>query len=238
MTPGRAATLTGTLLSAGPVTRALWARVTGTGSGEGRIDEVSWFDAAAFCIALSKQSGLPPAYRFTEPHLRKSYSIDDVGRMLKGLGPPPKMMAIVNHFKTEALSIIQFTPDRLAEVPGITGKEAAEYAQKWDPDKCFIRDVVWDRECHGYRLPTEAEWLLLTETGPGAPPADGELDWVWCADPGPAYLTVPTPLPEGPVTDPATDAGPRRMGRGGSVRRAILPGVKEKGLGLRVVRTK
>jgi hypothetical protein len=236
MTPGREVTLTVPLWSAGVVSRALWTAVHERGpyvADSVRMDEVTWFDAVSFCIALSERMGLLPAYKFTEPHLRKSYSIDDVGRMLRGLGPMPKMLAIVNHFKTEALSVLQFTPDRLAEVPGISGKEAEEFGRKWDRDKCFIRDAVWDRAAPGWRLPTEAEWALMAPAL-----ADGEHDWVWCGDPGGAHLTVAIPLADGKLTDVATDGGTRRVVRGAKGRRALVPGAKEKGLGFRVVRTR
>jgi hypothetical protein len=238
MTPAREVTLTLPLWCAGAVSRALWTAVHERSAyvpDPVRMDEVTWFDAVSFCIALSERMGLPPAYKFTEPHLRKNYSIDDVGRMLRGLGPMNKMLAIVNHFKTEALSVLQFTPDRLAEVPGISGKEAEEYGRKWDRDKCFIRDAVWDRSAPGWRLPTEAEWMHIVQSGPVA---DGEHDWVWCGDPGGAHLTVAIPLPDGKFTDAATDGGSRRVVRGAAGRRALVPGAKEKGLGFRVVRAR
>ncbi|WP_129840976.1 formylglycine-generating enzyme family protein [Streptomyces sp. RFCAC02] len=54
-------------LAAVPVTRALYAEVTGgaaPGEGEGRLPvaEVSWRDAVAFCDALSRREGRTPAY--------------------------------------------------------------------------------------------------------------------------------------------------------------------------------
>ncbi|MFE0463207.1 formylglycine-generating enzyme family protein [Kitasatospora sp. NPDC058965] len=57
------------LLSAGPVTQARYAQVTGerpsTARGDGLpVEGVSWWDALRFCNALSRQEGLTPAYAF------------------------------------------------------------------------------------------------------------------------------------------------------------------------------
>lgn len=63
-------------LSAVPVTRRLYAEVTGAGAGaahgEGApgdalpVESVSWWDAVRFCDALSERDGLTPAYRSTD----------------------------------------------------------------------------------------------------------------------------------------------------------------------------
>ncbi|MBO4704485.1 MAG: SUMF1/EgtB/PvdO family nonheme iron enzyme [Spirochaetaceae bacterium] len=44
------------------VTRAEYAAVMGTGSGEGTVNEVSWFDALVYCNKLSIADGLTPCY--------------------------------------------------------------------------------------------------------------------------------------------------------------------------------
>ncbi|MFF7177311.1 SUMF1/EgtB/PvdO family nonheme iron enzyme [Streptomyces sp. NPDC008121] len=52
-----------------PVTRALYAEVTGERPGEAEgdrlpVDSVSWWDAIRFCNTLSRREGLTPAYHF------------------------------------------------------------------------------------------------------------------------------------------------------------------------------
>jgi formylglycine-generating enzyme required for sulfatase activity len=52
-----------------PVTRALYARVTGGSpsavrGGQLPVESVSWWDATRFCNTLSRQDGLTPAYQF------------------------------------------------------------------------------------------------------------------------------------------------------------------------------
>jgi formylglycine-generating enzyme required for sulfatase activity len=54
-----------------PVTQALYAGATGQRPSTARGDElpvegVSWLDAVRFCNALSRQEGLPPAYRLDD----------------------------------------------------------------------------------------------------------------------------------------------------------------------------
>ena len=51
-----------------PVTQALYAQVTGAHPSSARgdrlpVENVSWWDAAEFCNALSEREGLTPAYR-------------------------------------------------------------------------------------------------------------------------------------------------------------------------------
>ncbi|MFC4530476.1 formylglycine-generating enzyme family protein [Sphaerisporangium dianthi] len=55
-------------LAAFPVTRSLYAQVTGQWPGTARgdrlpVEGVSWWDAVRFCNALSQSEGLTPAYR-------------------------------------------------------------------------------------------------------------------------------------------------------------------------------
>ncbi|MEQ1507223.1 MAG: helix-hairpin-helix domain-containing protein, partial [Myxococcota bacterium] len=245
MGPDREVTLTGGIGLAPPVTRAGWAAITGRsapgdGAPDARVDQVSWFDAVQYCIALSTRAGLTSAYTLGEPRPRKAYSIDDIGRMLREVIPFKRVPAILAQFGTEALAIVQSAPDRLAEVPGIGAKSAEEYGKKWDRDKWFVRDVGWDRSADGFRLPTEAEWVhaVGAGAGAGAAPGDGDaLDWVWDADPSPVYQSVTPRLPAGAFVDPVVDAGPRRIVRSAELRRALVPQSVEAGVGFRVVRT-
>ncbi|MEQ1569468.1 MAG: protein kinase [Myxococcota bacterium] len=218
MAPGRTVTLTCGLVSAA-VRADEWRGDRGG----------SWFDAVAYCNARSLRDGLAPAYTLSEPRPRKPYSIDDIGRMLREVVPFKRVPAILAAFGTETLAVMQFSPERLTEVPGIGEKTAAEYGAKWDRDKYFVHGVTLDRATAGWRLPTEAEWVRGSRSEPGE-------DWVWCADPGPAYHPAPAALAPGEHTDPATDDGPRRLVRGPTTRRAVPPHQREPGVGLRVVR--
>ncbi|HHO52308.1 MAG TPA: serine/threonine protein kinase [Deltaproteobacteria bacterium] len=234
MAPGLTVTLTRAVAVAPPITRGLWADVLGgplEGDGQERIDQITWIEAVAFCIALSERGGLQPPYQLTEAKPRKRYSIDDMGRMLREVVPFKKVPSILSRFGTDALSVIQFAPARLAEVASISEAEAEAYGARWDRGKYFVQGVVWDRRASGYRLPTEAEWVHAIQQSDG-----WCLDWVWCADPGPAYQPVPTPLPEGALTDPCLDEGPRRLARSGALRKVFPIDAREEGLGLRVVR--
>ena len=186
-------------------------------------------EAVSFCVAASERAGLPAAYRFGEPRPRKAYSIDDIGRMLREVVPFKRVPAILAHFGTEALAVLQFAPERLAEVAGIGEKTAAEYGRKWDRGRYFVRDVTWDRSSTGWRLPTEAEWVRAASGGDG-------LEWVWCADPAPPWITGASPLERGEFVDPAADEGPRRIVRGLEVRQAAFPDAIEPPIGLRIVR--
>ncbi len=197
-------------LSRTPVTQAAYAAVTGVRPslypGERRpVEQVSWFDAVAFCNSLSLKEGLRPAYR-------------------------------------------------------VAG-----------------RDVTWDPDAPGFRLPTEAEWEYAARAG-GRGPFAGDLSldqvgwwrrdgnagteavasrrpnawglydltgnvWEWCWDVFARY-------PEGPATDPTGPAtGTFRVNRGGSwseteprllriaARDGNGPDARQSNLGFRIART-
>ncbi len=216
------------------VPRLLWHRVMHLAeplmTHEG-VDDVTWLQAIEFCNALSVRQGLTPPYTLSELRPRKAYSIDDIGRMLLEVLPKKRRDAVLAHFGTDALTVMQFEPRRLTQLPGIGPKTAERYARQWPRDKYFVRDVTWDRTADGFRLPTEAEWVHGV-----AEPEPGAEDWTWDADPGPAVQRVPTPLPAGHFVDPSLDVGVLRIVRSAEGRGVLPLYAKREGLGLRLVR--
>ncbi|MEM6931590.1 MAG: hypothetical protein AAF602_31960, partial [Myxococcota bacterium] len=215
-----------------PVTRLLWHRVMRLDdplmTHEG-IDDVSWLQAIEFCNAMSVREGLTTPYTLSDLRPRKAYSIDDIGRMLLAVLPKKRRDAVLAHFGTDALTIMQFEPQRLTQLPGIGPKTAERYGRQWPGDKYFVRDVAWDRSADGYRLPTEAEWVH----GVAEPDRD---EWTWDADPGPPTQAVATPLAEGHHVDPALDDGVLRIVRSRAGRSVLALHKRREGLGFRVVR--
>jgi hypothetical protein len=216
MTPHREVTLTrGLWVAVDPVDAALWLELTGTELPAGGP---TWEEAVLLCNRLSQRADLAPAYVVGDPRPRRAYSVDDVGRMLYDLLGFDRIAPVLARFGADTLRVLQFEPERLAEAEGIGPKTASRIARAWDPWRAFTIEVTRDPDSDGWRLPTEAEWAALSE--------GGEAAWEWVEDghQGPLWSEVPEPLPAGHVTDPsALDAGPRRLQRRGSERRAVPP---------------
>ncbi|MEN0066882.1 MAG: serine/threonine-protein kinase [Myxococcota bacterium] len=234
MAPGRTAECTVPFVVTPRVSRLLWHRVMDLPdpliTQEG-IDEVTWLQAVEFCNALSRRLDLIAPYALSDLRPKKAYTIDDIGRMLLRVLPVKRRDAVLAQFGTEALHVMQFEPQRLAEVTGIGVKTAERYAAQWPRDAYFVRDVGWDRTADGFRLPTEAEWVHAVPE-----PEPDVDDWVWDADPGPAVQNVPTPLPEGHAVDPTRDDGVLRIVRSQKGRAVLKLDGRRTGLGFRVVR--
>lgn len=240
---GRQVTLTrGFVLAQAPISVELWQAVVDpeladeSDGDKAPIIGISWFQAVEFCNALSAATGLEPAYVFGESVPRKTYSIDAIGRMLYGLVPFKLTPQILAHFGTETLTIAQFEPDRLSEVPGVGQKTIDAVKEGWNHDKYFDRPVTVARESTGWRLPTEAEWCAGVDHSQSLDSAPWE--WVWDADGHPKFATDPMPLTTEPCEDPmGPPTGPRRVIRRGPARHCRVPDNRSPDLCFRVARS-
>ncbi len=195
----------------------------------------SWDGAIALCNALSEVAGLAPAYTLGEWRLRRDYHLDEIGRMLYDRMHFDRIAGVLAAFGTDTLRVLQFEPERLEEVDGIGPKTAARVGAEWDRTLAWTRDVTWDGEAPGWRLPTEAEAArLIAALGAGAPKVGL---WTWDGDEGPRWSDVASPLVD-LEDDRRVDAGNRRVVRGpGTRRRALEPLARPDDVGLSVVRT-
>ena len=195
----------------------------------------SWDAAVALCAALSERAGLAPAYTLSDWRLRRAYHLDEIGRMLYDRMPFERIASVLARFAEDTLTILQFEPERLAEVDGIGPKTAARVGREWDRTLAWTREVTWDRAAAGWRLPTEAELArLLAVLGPQA---SDLAAWTWDGDTGPRWSDVPSPLPSELDADRAIDTGNRRIVRGADgVRRALEPTARPEDVGFYLVR--
>ncbi|MCB9676880.1 MAG: serine/threonine protein kinase [Alphaproteobacteria bacterium] len=227
---GREARVTRAFLTAiEPVSKGLVGQVRGEEpDGAGPYAGASWDEAVALCNALSEATGCPPAYALGEWRLRKALHLDEIGRLLYDLLHFDRIPAVLARFGTDTLHVLQFEPERLAEIDGIGPKTAQRIGLAWDRTLVFTRDVT-STGAPGWRLPTEAELVLL-----GAGP-----DWEWTCDgdDGPAWSDVASDLPVVLPDDRWVVQGRRRVVRRAGERRALKPETRDPGVRFRVVRT-
>lgn len=62
--------------------------------------------------------------------------------LIKGVGPVTAGL-IVDRFKTDTLTIIEYTPERLAEIPGISKKKAEKISQTFNEIKVMQNSVIF-----------------------------------------------------------------------------------------------
>ena len=191
------------------------------------LEDCSWFDAVRACNRLSEVAGLQPAYQISDwqpapvrlhdvlRRVTEFMTEEQKATLLEWVQTEPgagrkrkKRRVSMDQIGQDLVTLLQFSPDDIGQLPGIGPATVAHVKVLWNPDEFFRVDVTWLQDADGYRLPTEAEWRLVA---PHVEPVGPE--WVWDLDPaGRQRGRLPGQPPEGAHTDWwAADGGPMRI---------------------------
>ena len=86
-------------------------------------------------------------FAFTSIEVLKPKSLESIKKylasgLIKGIGPVTAE-AIVNKFKEDTLNVLEYAPDRLSEVRGISAKKASEIGQYYNDIKKMQEAVIF-----------------------------------------------------------------------------------------------
>jgi formylglycine-generating enzyme required for sulfatase activity len=190
------------LMCATPVTQAEFRQVTGTnptlhsGDENRPIDNVSWFDAVAYCNALSERDHLSPVYHYTVVKRDQEGHIVDLTELS------------IDH-QGEGYRLLTSAEYEFVTRAGTTGRW---FFGDQDEDQGKAVDYAW---CELNSEKTTHPVGQLKPNVFGVYDITGNL-WMWCNDwYGGAYPTTPQTDPGGPAT------GDERIARGGAFKNDV-----------------
>ncbi len=220
-------------ISATEISQALYEEVTGTTSpaywvGATRpVDNVTWYDAVAFCNALSARDGFDPAYTISQEEYREGH----LWRAAVSWDPA------ANGYRLPTEAEWEFACRAGTETALFNGN-LSQVGGGFDP---LLDEVGWYWGNADFGLGPKSRSVALKDPNPfGLYDTHGNLQ-EWCWDWYGPYPTSPVTHPTGP------EEGIRRVCRGGSwyyfardcrsaARRMVYPSSRDDTIGFRVVR--